>query len=713
MTFIKKLLFIGLLSPISISYAQTPLWGVGSLVGVADAEFQNPFVESGTPSSYSATNWTALSKHENYGATTPGESYWVRNTDGMGQGAYWDGLLDSIASPSQSNGVALFDSDFLDNAGITNNFGGGTAPSGQWGELISPRIDISGYEDTSLTVKFYMSYRNYNFSTIGVGISVDDGATWTTSNITPVSERVNAWEEQTFRTVTAGVSNLSQVRIKFIFEGDYYFFAVDDVSLITTAKTKLLIGEQDPTLNIAGQQVYIGSNRHLPLSQLSNKHFQKFGATVQNIGYKNVSPSDNIYLGMMVQQDVLGSWNSVYQDSVLIDTTIDQIMAVFSDTMRDFSWAEVGDYRVIYFGQGISNEDSAIHYFTVTNDDFISNVDIDSGGKPIANSKTVAAGTNKATEWGTMYYLENAGTTKLRFDSVDINYFVPTNFSGQEDQKYVVNIHEVDSSFATPNTYAAFTHVGVDTLYAQGLSGKLGSYNIGTLKNFVDPITKGAMQSLKDGHQYYISLLTSAELVSSNPTFGSTEVISMGVDNSKDYSLNRSTFDKPKHYDPVILVNSSNDTSIYATGFSGGPVPAIGVHISLLCPEVITTNIDTTITEGDNFEVNGIAYTVNGVYPDSLTTSAGCDSIVNYNLTVNPVSGISNIQGGVITVYPNPTSGKCHIKSANELGEWVVFNVMGVVIEQGQGAMVNLGQQPRGVYILALKNGSVIRIVKE
>ncbi len=158
--------------------AGTPIWGVGSGVGVADAEFSNAFVQAGSYNSGdNPTSWTALSVHENGGAVTPGAAYWTRSTLGYSQGAYWSGTT-PVGSPSQANGVAIFDSDFMDNNGVAGDFGLGTSPSPHRGELISPRIDLTGYTDSAIAVSFFGFYRNFNMSELSVSVSVDDGTTW-------------------------------------------------------------------------------------------------------------------------------------------------------------------------------------------------------------------------------------------------------------------------------------------------------------------------------------------------------------------------------------------------------------------------------------------------------------------------------------------------------------------------------------------------------
>lgn len=160
----------------------TKIWGYGASTGAADGEFQNGFVNA-TSFSFGTnpTSWTALTVSESSGNVTPGNAYWTRTTSGVSQGAY-NGNIAPISSPTVQNGAAIFDSDFLDNAGIPNNFGGGSSPSFHKGELISPRMDLSGYTDSALAVQFYTFYREFSINELSVSFSADDGTTWTTTD---------------------------------------------------------------------------------------------------------------------------------------------------------------------------------------------------------------------------------------------------------------------------------------------------------------------------------------------------------------------------------------------------------------------------------------------------------------------------------------------------------------------------------------------------
>jgi len=224
-----------LLFQINLSTAQTNVWGVGSAIGVADAEFANPFVQATT---YNAgdnpSSWTALTVSQSDGTITPGSAYWVRSTTGASQGAYWGGQQ-PIISPSVGNGVALFDSDFMDNNAVAGAFGMGTSPAAHKGHLISPRIDLTGYTNVPLRVFFYEKIRRFQWTELSISFSVDDGASWGTAisfqNIPAVNSVFDGTEALDLTGATSGIANLTQCRLRFTFDGEYYFVMVDDISI--------------------------------------------------------------------------------------------------------------------------------------------------------------------------------------------------------------------------------------------------------------------------------------------------------------------------------------------------------------------------------------------------------------------------------------------------------------------------------------------------
>ncbi len=61
------------------------------------------------------------------------------------------------------------------------------------------------------------------------------------------------------------------------------------------------------------------------------------------------------------------------------------------------------------------------------------------------------------------------------------------------------------------------------------------------------------------------------------------------------------------------------------------------VNLNLTVLPIPVTNLTRVICQGESFSVGNSSYAVTGTFQDVLTAASGCDSIVNLNLTVNPV----------------------------------------------------------------------------
>lgn len=154
---------------------------------------------------------------------------WRRDASASG-GQYYGGFT-FLASPSRLNGAAVFNSDFLD-------FSSG-AKTPHTGELISPRMDMTGR--SGMVVQLNQLYRNFR-STTSVSYSSDDGVTWSAPiNINPEITVNTATTDPTDKTNTdatvkrvklTGSVGSANFRIKFTFDGEYYFWILDDVRII-------------------------------------------------------------------------------------------------------------------------------------------------------------------------------------------------------------------------------------------------------------------------------------------------------------------------------------------------------------------------------------------------------------------------------------------------------------------------------------------------
>ncbi len=176
-------------------------------------------------------------------ATTP-------NVSAGSRGAY-AAANDPIQSASASNGYFIFDSDYRDNNGIAGNFGGGSAASPHTSHLVSSTIDLTGR--TSIDFQFSQYYRRFagpggSQAVVAtyVDFSIDGGATWPYTLTVNTEIAVNsATAEDSRKEYPVGqwLANQSNVKFRFRFDGDYYFWMIDDIAMDVTPDFRALFSE--------------------------------------------------------------------------------------------------------------------------------------------------------------------------------------------------------------------------------------------------------------------------------------------------------------------------------------------------------------------------------------------------------------------------------------------------------------------------------------
>ncbi|MFZ1560672.1 MAG: PA domain-containing protein [Saprospiraceae bacterium] len=189
--------------------------------------------------------------------TVDKENSWEYSPDGsVTGGAYGDGQMVSF---SACDGSMVFNSDKLDNDGIQGNFGVGPCPSPCRAALISPAIDLSGTEIVGLFVEFTQALRNFD-SEYFLITSKDGGLTWPdTLSFNDELGNMTSGISVRKRLALSGYSGVSNFRMKFELNADYYYFAIDDVVLINESKADVQVNENfyaaAPTLRVPAGQV--------------------------------------------------------------------------------------------------------------------------------------------------------------------------------------------------------------------------------------------------------------------------------------------------------------------------------------------------------------------------------------------------------------------------------------------------------------------------
>jgi uncharacterized repeat protein (TIGR01451 family) len=223
------------------------LWPTADTTTIRVSQFADAatirFVKSDTALSATLNafkGWITMGISSNLAAKKD-SAVWLWSADGSSRmGAYGSTVAVSGSDVTRGKGAAIFSSDFLDNRGIPNtNFGKGPEPSPNKGELWSPIIDATGTKD--LKVYFNSVYRHYTkgasmpcIASTGISWSEDGGATW--KPIVCIAENNGYGQNESDRNGPLSVRlqgsvGTNKFRFKFIFDGDYYHWTVDDVKL--------------------------------------------------------------------------------------------------------------------------------------------------------------------------------------------------------------------------------------------------------------------------------------------------------------------------------------------------------------------------------------------------------------------------------------------------------------------------------------------------
>ena len=323
-------------------------------------------------------------------ATTPS------NTVGS-RGAYMAAQT-PISSATASNGFVVFDSDFLDNAGVAGNFGNGIAAAPHVAELITDMIDLSSYAVVDLIfTQYYRRFAGPGGSqavpATYVDFSTDGGATFPYSVTLNSSVAVNSSTAANDAVVVqAGsyVGGQDSVKVRFRFDGDYYFWIIDDISIVNTPPNRLAFTDWQgaPAQDIIFGPGASGSSK-MGIQTLKQARGVTFDCNAINSGTNaqtNVKLQMKIYDGSTLVQTI----NSATVSTLAAGDTANYNQLNTYST----AWTPTanGSYSVVY---GLLSDSISVYSDTTSmfvNDSLMS-MDFNSW------DNSIGASTN-ATQWG-------------------------------------------------------------------------------------------------------------------------------------------------------------------------------------------------------------------------------------------------------------------------------------------------------------------------
>jgi hypothetical protein len=475
-TFMAFIMLICSLSFSQKAIGQT-LWGAGSSNASTDSvgRFINEFGTKGA--------WKQVA------VTTA--ALWTRTITGVSKGAYWGTNSQAFKSPGLADGAALFDSDFLDNGGTVG--GSGSSPAPHHGELHSPVIDLTGLPtDNPIDVKLFLYYRLYDVPDFSVGFSADGGATWKDYNLGVLGKATGTVYGQDYVTVrligaTKGISDLSNCKLRFVFNGDSYYAMIDNVSIQKGAPYDISF----PAAGIYGSKSTMNPSPYFQFpkrfAEKANDQDYYYAAVILNGGGLDIPASANAKLTWeLLKSSGGGSWNSVLKKDVAISKKIlaNDTVVVTGDITSDLNAAFVanglGDYRFRYLlNSDLSDENpgnNEAHYdFTITDDynTWFSATPLNANGFPLSSTGYFPSASPgnviQTLEQGLYYYFPDQ--KDLAMQSVRYIANMPISYEGTT-QDIQVRVYDVTDLAAQKDW--PIVALAVDTI--NKTAGNIGKY---------------------------------------------------------------------------------------------------------------------------------------------------------------------------------------------------------------------------------------------
>lgn len=338
-----------------------------------------------------------------------GAYWWWTPNGNVGAGALV-GPTVAITSPTASNGAMVMNADYMTTGGLPGGVPSGPPPYPQYtSELISPVIDLSAV-DFGVSVRFHQLVRILNVSSdapgtglrTSIAYSIDGGATWSTPINANTGLAVNAAPLNVERVFTLpGVQGQSNVRIKFTWSADFYYWAIDDIALIEQPRYDMRVNDDFFS---------IMPNFATPVSQLDE---YLFGADIENLGGRTAT---NVQLNLQIS-------NAATSD-VVYDDTMDYGNVPAGVRVENYIFparlagsalgigAYTGRYEISLDSTDLFPANNVIEWNFVVTDSLFA--------KEGARTRTIAPAAEPSFTYGNIFYVPNGDGLYARYVSFGV-----------------------------------------------------------------------------------------------------------------------------------------------------------------------------------------------------------------------------------------------------------------------------------------------------
>ncbi len=150
-------------------------------------------------------------------------------------------LGEPMNSTTQNNGYIIFDSNYWDNDSlpcIPANFGTGPVPGPHLAHLTTSSLDLSNVQFAALEWEQFLRFYQGN-TRVEVSVNQSNWSMLYTNNIPLAASTDNAENKRIY--LGSNICGNSDVRFRFVYEGLYYFWMLDDMQVVEVSANDLKI----------------------------------------------------------------------------------------------------------------------------------------------------------------------------------------------------------------------------------------------------------------------------------------------------------------------------------------------------------------------------------------------------------------------------------------------------------------------------------------
>lgn len=473
---------------------------------------------------------------------------------------------DPINSASAHDGVMMFNADYYTFMGQPND---GPYPYYQ-SELWSPVIDLSEVS-APVSLNFSQLVNKLNeapdaptnddgqklFSSFQY--SLDGGETWSDPIDANPTLGVQEMYYSTESFTLEGLEGQANVRLKFTFAGDLFFWVLDDIALVERA-------QYDLTLN--SESYAIMPNAITPISQISE---EIFAASVRNPG---LAPAEGSQLNLTIEEEENGQ--IIYDESEALGTIEPGFSAnnVALETRLDpMSIQNTGTYKGVYSialdsTDAIPDNNEISWYFEISDTTFAKETGYTSNASASINSEI-----DYSFTYGNVFYVPNGSD----YQATSISFGI-WNTGELEDRTVNAYIYKLIGDENNDLFIQENERVGPIGFYSYTFDGNEGRSLITVPVNpDFEPIP------LEDSTSY----ITAIEYTTTD-----TQQIYFNTSDEYNYELTWVASDSANSRRYISVVDVGNSGTFNPAGFGFDVVPQVRLNIQLVLDD----------TEQDIFE---------------------------------------------------------------------------------------------------------------